>query len=332
MVSSAFSALIGQKQAVELLTQAIRRDRIAPAYLFVGPSGVGRSLAARCWIRDLFSTHLSGSDAKQAEPVDLLAKRLRQGNHPDLFWVEPTYLHQGQTISVAEAAARGIKRKAPPQIRLEQIRAVTQFLARRPLEAPRSIVVLEQAETMAEAAANGLLKTLEEPGQASLILIAPAIDSLLPTLVSRCQRIPFRRLSSDAIAQVLQQTEQAEILAHPEILELAQGSPGAAILHWQQFQNIPSELLQAITHPLPSLQTALELAQQIDRELDTAAQLWLVDYLQHCFWQQYLQGTIHQPPLQNLEKARKALLSYTQPRLVWEVTLMDILRLSCPRN
>jgi len=48
---------------------------------------------------------------------------------------------------------------------------------------------LEQAETMAEAAANALLKTLEEPGQATLI--APAAESLLPTLVSRCQRIPF---------------------------------------------------------------------------------------------------------------------------------------------
>ncbi|WP_250122066.1 DNA polymerase III subunit delta' [Chroococcidiopsis sp. CCMEE 29] len=317
-----FAPLVGQTQAVELLTQAVIQNRVAPAYLFTGADGVGRSLAARCFVEYLFCAHIPAFKQQQVQ------HRLQLGNHPDLLWVQPTYLHQGQRLSATEAAAAGLKRKAPPAIRIEQIREIAQFLSRSPLEAPRSVVVLEQAETMAEAAANALLKTLEEPGKATLILIAPAAEALLPTLVSRCQRIPFYRLNPDAMAQVLRQTSHGEILSQPSVLAIAQGSPGEAIASWQQLQAIPADLLQSITQLPKSLGDALELARQIDKTLDTAAQLWLVDYLQHSYWQQFLLGAIERSPLEQLEKARRYLLSYAQPRLVWEVTLLELSQLS----
>jgi DNA polymerase-3 subunit delta' len=253
---------------------------------------------------------------------------LQLGNHPDLLWVEPTYLHQGQQLSADEAAVAGLKRKAPPVIRLEQIRKITQFLCRHPLEAPRNVVVLEQTETMAEAAANALLKTLEEPGQATLILIAPNSESLLPTLVSRCQRIPFYRLDQASMAQVLLKTGHEEILHQPVVLAIAQGSPGEAIASWQQLKDIPAELLGAVTQMPKSVRDALELARQIDKTLDTEAQLWLVDYLQHCYWQEFLLGELQRSPLQQLEQARKSLLCYAQPRLVWECTLLAMCQAS----
>lgn len=310
-----FAQLVGQNQAVELLTQAVKQNRVAPAYLFTGPDGVGRSLAARCFIEQLFCSHPT---SKQQQ----IHHRLQLGNHPDLLWVEHTYVHQGKRLSVAEAEAAGLKRKAPPVIRIEQIREIAQFLSRPPLEAPRSVVVLEQAETMAEAAANALLKTLEEPGQATLILIAPATESLLPTLVSRCQRIPFYRLDRESMVQVLRQTGY-EDLTQPQTIAIAQGSPGEAIASWQKLQQIPSELLNNLRQPPQSLREALDLARQIDK-MDTEAQLWLVDYLQHCYWQKFLLGEIHQSPLEKLETARCQLLSFVQPRLVWEVTLIGL--------
>jgi DNA polymerase-3 subunit delta' len=311
-----FAPLVGQNQAVELLTQAVKQNRVAPAYLFTGPDGVGRSLAARCFIEQLFCSHPT---SKQQQ----IHHRLQLGNHPDLLWVEPTYVHQGKRLSAAEAEAAGLKRKAPPVIRIEQIREIAQFLSRPPLEAPRSVVVLEQAETMAEAAANALLKTLEEPGQATLILIAPATESLLPTLVSRCQRIPFYRLDRESMVQVLRQTDYEEILTQPQTIAIAQGSPGEAIASWQKLQQIPSELLNNLRQPPQSLREALDLARQIDK-MDTEAQLWLVDYLQHCYWQKFLLGEIQRSPLEKLETARRQLLSFVQPRLVWEVTLIGL--------
>ena len=128
-------------------------------------------------------------------------------------------------------------------------------------------------------------------------------------------------LSSEAIAQVLQRVNRADILAQPKVLALAQGSPGAAIAAFEQLQTLPEELLQAVVEPPRSLRQALHLARQIAKELDKEAQLWLIDYLQHSYWQKISDKT----PLQHLEKARFSLLRNAQPRLVWEVTLMAMM-------
>jgi len=317
-----FAPLIGQQQAVELLTQAINRQRIAPAYLFMGANGIGRSLAARCFIEQFFCVDVPIEEQQQIQ------QRLQLGNHPDVLWVKPTYLHQGQRLTATEAVTAGVKRKAPPIIRTEQIREISQFLSRSPLAAPRNVVVLEDAQTLAESAANALLKTLEEPGElATLILIAPTGESLLPTLVSRCQRIPFYRLDSVQMARVLAQTGHQEILnLSPALLAIAQGSPGDAIAASLQLKAIPEQLLAVLTPP-KSLREALELARAIDKTLDLETQLWLVDYLQHAYWEQFLLGKIPRSPLPHLEKVKKFLLCYAQPRLVWEVTLLQISQL-----
>jgi DNA polymerase-3 subunit delta' len=309
---SAFAPLVGQAPAVELLTQAVAKNRVAPAYLFTGAIGVGRSLAATCLVELLFSP---------AANLATLGQRIHRRTHPDLLWVEPTYLHQGKRLTAAEAIVAGLKRKSTPVIRLEQIRQVTQFLARSPLEAPQSIVVIEQAETMAEAAANGLLKTLESPGQATIILLAPNAEALLPTLVSRCQTIPFYRLNSEAMAQVLHQVGQAEILSQSEVMQLAQGSPGAAIAHWQQLQAMPADLLTQVAERPRSPQAALTLAREIEKNLEPEAQLWLIDYLQQRYWQRDQTATL---ALHQLEQARQHLSHFVQPRLVWEVTLLQM--------
>lgn len=303
---SAFAELIGQSQAIELLERAIAQDRLAPAYLFVGSPGIGKSLAAECFLEALLNSSRS---------------RILSRNHPDLLWVEPTYLHQGKRLSAAEAEAAGVKRKTQPIIRLEQIREVSQFLSRPPMEAPRSTVVIEQAETMPEAAANALLKTLEEPGKATLILLAPSIESILPTIVSRCQRIPFARLDTTAMAQVLRKTGHEAILSQPQLLALAQGSPGAAIAHQQKLDVIDPDLLQSALTPPRSLREALTTARAIAKTLDSDTQLWLIDYLQQGYWAQ-----THNPrSLELLEKAKAMLLAYVQPQLVWEVTWMQLI-------
>lgn len=313
-----FAHIVGQSQAIELLVQAVVKQRIAPGYLFVGPAGVGRSLVATAFTKVMLGDGQSSASNLQ--------RRIESRNHPDLLWVEPTYLHQGKLLTVAEAQEAGLKRRGRPQVRLEQVRDIARFLSRPPLEARRSVVVIEAAELIAEAAANGLLKTLEEPGQATLILLAPDQQTLLPTLISRCQTIPFRRLSPTDLAQVLTQAGHSEILDVPEVLGLAQGSPGSAIASWHQLQTIPSELLEQITQPIQDVRQALTLARQITQTLEPESQLWLLEYLQQSRWQQgQAQG------MEQLELARKQLLRYVQPRLVWEVTLMNLMGGAQPR-
>jgi DNA polymerase III subunit delta' len=307
-LSDYFIPLLGQKQAVELLTQAVQKDRVAPAYIFLGTNGIGRSLAARCFIELIFS------QSQQLQQTRQLS------NHPDLLWVEPTYQHQGQRLTPQEASQKGLKRKAPPVIRLEQIREISEFLSRPPMLGNRNVVVLEQAETMAEGAANALLKTLEEPGKATLILIAPSENSVLPTLISRCQRISFQRLDTMVMAEVLTRNNYQEILDYPEVLRLAAGSPGDAIAFYQQLTNISPELLKTLKKVPKTHRQALEIAKQIDKELDTETQIWLINYLQQYYWHNLSRSEI----VNYLEKTRKDLLCYAQPRLVWECTLLQI--------
>lgn len=303
-----FDRLVGQPQVVALLEQAVAHDRLAPAYLFVGAPGVGKALAANCFLQVLLE---EASD-----------RRIMQRNHPDLLWVEPTYLDKGKRLTVAEAAAAGVKKRAAPIVRLEQIREITQFLSRPPLEAPRSAVVIQSAEAMPEAAANALLKTLEEPGNATIILLAPNVEALLPTLVSRCQRIPFYRLGAAAMAQVLQTVGQDEILHQPQVLALAQGSPGAAIAHAQRLAEIPPELLSSLQLLPRNLKDAMTVAKLVAKSLDSEAQIWLLDYLQQVYWQS---GAVSMGVLQQLDQAKQQLRAYVQPQLVWEVMLLGMI-------
>ena len=308
------SALLGQTQAVELLTQSVLRQRLAPAYLFHGADGIGKSLAARCFIESILCNGVPPSE--QA----LIEQKLRQGNHPDVLWVAPTYSHQGKLLSAAEATVAGVKRKAPPQIRIEQIREIGRFLSRPPLLGSRAIIAIEQAQTMAEGAANALLKTLEEPGRATIIAISSSVESLLPTIVSRCQQIPFQRLDRSLMVEILTKLGKVEILDRPEILGLAQGSPGAAIAIWEQLEALPADLLAPLNKLPLTRRQGLELANRIDRELDSLEQLWLVDYLQYTYWQKYRQAQT----IATLEQTRSHLLAYVQPRLVWECSLLKI--------
>jgi DNA polymerase III subunit delta' len=310
-----FSAIHGHQAAIELLAQAVELQRIAPAYLFFGPGGIGKALVARCWVEMQLCAQLD-LPAK----ITATQQKIRQGNHPDLLWIAPTYSHQGKLLSASEAAAAGIKKKAPPQIRIDQIRQITQFLSQPPLIADRAIVIVEQAETMAEGAANALLKTLEEPGAATLILLTDNMAALLPTLISRCQRIPFRRLSGADLSKILTSLERSDILQDEILLSLAQGSPGQSIELAENLAAIDSEIKAALLRPISTIAAALGLAKSIDRDVDSFSQLALLDYLQFHFWQQRQEAQL----VGAIETSRRQLLSYVQPRLVWECLLLTL--------
>jgi DNA polymerase-3 subunit delta' len=350
-VASLFGDLVGQPRAVGLLEAALRQRRVAPAYLFAGPEGVGRRLAALRFLEGLVVGEGVEGDAA-------VRRRLAQGNHPDLLWVEPTYSHQGKLVPASQAEAEGVNRRTPPQLRLEQIRDVSRFLSRRSVEARGAMVVLEAAEAMAEAAANALLKTLEEPGDGLLILISAAPDRLLSTIRSRCQQIPFRRLEPRQLRQVLERQEAGPIDGAggkgaageggvagdgggrdgaagksgadrdggardddpPELLELAAGSPGALLEHRRQWRGLPEGLAERLGALPSDPLSALALARDLSEALDGDQQLWLLNWLQLSRWRRQPRPA----ELERLEQLRRQLRSHVQPRLAWEVALLEL--------
>jgi DNA polymerase-3 subunit delta' len=313
-----FEGLLGQVPATTLLLAALQQQRLAPAYLFAGPDGVGRRRAALRFLEGV----IAGPQGSAA-----VRRRLEEGNHPDLLWVEPTYSEKGQLVAASQAAAAGVSRKAPPQLRLEQVRGVSQFLARRPLEAGRCLVVIEAVEAMAEGAANALLKTLEEPGDGLLILLSAAPDRLLSTIRSRCQTVPFSRLSPQDLALVLRNlvppAPHDEVSARvdpPELLELAAGSPGALLQHRQQWQALPDGLAQRLSTLAASPVEALGLARDLCEALDVEQQLWLLDWWQLQLWRRHLNAAQQR----RLDTLRRQLRAFVQPRLAWEVALLEL--------
>lgn len=304
--------LIGQPLAVELLERAMAKKSIAPAYLFVGADGIGKAFAAKCFTEMLM--------INDTENYVSACHKLYAGNHPDFLWVEPTYNDKGTLLTTKEAIEKGLKRKTSPKIRIEQIRDISQFLARPPLKCDRSVVVIESAQLMAESAGNALLKTLEEPGQATIILIAPSIDSILSTLVSRCQIIPFSRLSEEHLKLVLYRQDAGEVLDYPQLIKLCQGCPGKAISDWQKLQEIPSDLLSKLTKIPNNTIDGLNLAKQISKDVELENQIWLADYLQYLYWDDTRKINV----IQGLEKVKKFLSRYIQPRLVWDCFFLDL--------
>ena len=316
MAEQLFDGLVGQSQATALLLAALERQRLAPAYLFCGPDGVGRSIAARRFLEGV----IAGPGGSPS-----VRRRLQEGNHPDLLWVEPTYSDKGQLVPASKAAEAGVSRKAPPQLRLEQVRAVSQFLARRPVEANRCLVVIEAVEAMAEGAANALLKTLEEPGDGLLILISAAPDRLLSTIRSRCQAIPFARLVPEQLQHVLAgQAMQPMSPDPPELVELAAGSPGALLEQRLQWEALPEGLAQRCTALVEAKSggpiEALSLARDLCEALEVEQQLWLLDWWQLRLWR------LSPNPVQQhrIELLRRQLRSFVQPRLAWEVALLEL--------
>jgi len=187
-----FDAIQYQPSAVRMLRAAVARDRVPHAYLFVGPRGVGKGLAARELAKALFCLSVSGGDAESLDPCDACphCQRVDRGTHPDLYWFGKEPDHNDFRLQLVT------RRDDSPDI------VVIESVALMPMEAMRTVTVLDDAERLNPAAANALLKTLEEPAQHAVLILLCADAARLPgTILSRCQWVRFRPLPEAFVAE-----------------------------------------------------------------------------------------------------------------------------------
>ena len=312
-----FKTIYGQDVAIEILKSAISKRHIAPAYLFAGPEGVGRKKTAKVFINTLLDKSFDNESTK---------RKIESNNHPDLLWIEPSYIVQGKTISQTKAKSENISIKSRPQIRLNQIKDIIEFLGKKPFGAERSIVLIEDVERINESASNALLKTLEDTNTGLFILITQRPEKLLSTIRSRCQIVPFERLNDNHVNKIIQQSEFArEIDNIPnkeirELIDFSCGSPGRYLINLHYWLEISSPLRQKLEIRLDSQIELLILAKEITDELNIDQQLWLIDFEQNRIWIKKQNPNI----IKKLEELRKQLINYVQPRLAWEVALLEI--------
>ena len=254
------SDLIGQPRARSLLTAALAGDRLHHAYLFAGPPGVGKETAARAFAAALLCRQ-GGVDACGA--CDACA-RVGRGVHPDLVTVLP----ETEAIARGLLAREDLSHAPSRELKIEQIRRLEAGLALPPLEGPRRAILLLGADAMNVPAQNAFLKTLEEPPAGNVIvLVAAAADRLLPTIRSRCVRVPFAPLPVDEVAARVAREKGVDPATATVMAALAGGSLGGALALDPAALAGRAERLQAIEAlSAADLRPALRLAEELAGE------------------------------------------------------------------
>jgi DNA polymerase-3 subunit delta' len=205
-----WSIIRGHDRLVAAFQHAVARGRLAHAYLFVGPHGVGKTLFARELARAVLCESPPPGSVLTACDQCSSCHLVTAGNHPDLFTVRrpedknefPIALMQELCRNFALTTARGHGKAG----------------------------IVEDADDLNEESANCFLKTLEEPPPRSLfILIGSELDRQLSTIRSRCQIVRFGPLPSAQVHEVLTANGVADAALRERLVQLAGGSPGEAL-------------------------------------------------------------------------------------------------------
>jgi DNA polymerase-3 subunit delta' len=194
-----FSEIIAQDRALSPLRSALRRGALHHAYLFGGPEGVGKSRAARLLAQAANCEAPAGPEGRRDDPCGACGpcRKIEKGIHPDVL-----VLAEERVMAKAGTWEPKSGRSPSKDIVVDQIRdVVDRRLSLRRCEGRRRFVIVDPADAMNPQAQNALLKTLEEPPEdTTLVLVASSPDALLPTIRSRCLRVPFAPLPEDAVA------------------------------------------------------------------------------------------------------------------------------------
>ncbi|MGL6076328.1 MAG: ATP-binding protein [Fimbriiglobus sp.] len=226
-----WSDVLGHDTIVNQLRSAYQQGRFGQAFLFVGPTGIGK----RKFAYELAASLLCDAPVG---PMDSCGKcascvQVQAESHPDFL------------------VARKPEDKA--EFVVEEMRDYCRRMALKPTRGQRIVGLIENADDFNDESANAFLKTLEEPAPGSvLILLATASDQQLPTILSRTQLLRFHPLNEADLTQVLAKNEVTDPEQVARLLKLGRGSPGLALaLADAVIWNFRQELLTRLTSNRP---------------------------------------------------------------------------------
>jgi DNA polymerase III subunit delta' len=221
-----FNDIIGQNQLKEYLQMAIQQNKISHAYIFNGEKGAGKKTMA-----SVFAATIQ-CEAKGISPCGKCKSCLQaeSGNHPDIIQVT----HEKASLGVDD-------------IRMQ----INNQIAIMPYSSPYKVYIIDDGDKMTEQAQNALLKTIEEPPEyAVIILITNNVNSLLPTILSRCVTLKLKTVHVELIREYLKSQYSIPDYAAEQSAVFSQGNVGKAIRYAtsKQFIEIKEEILHLLKY------------------------------------------------------------------------------------
>ncbi len=220
-----FRDIKGQDSAVLFLKRSGDSDKAAHAYIFAGPAGVGKKLAAVNFAKALNCLADSGE-----KPCDacISCRKIDASNHPDVFLLKPE--------------------KEGSHLGIDKVREVIKNIGLKPYEGKVKAYIIDDAASLTQEAQNALLKTLEEPPSDSVIIfIAESSGDLFPTIESRSQVVKFLPLKAGDIREILKTVHKLKIGRAEVLSRIANGSLASALrLNEKKFFEKRSSVLKGL--------------------------------------------------------------------------------------
>lgn len=200
-----FKDIRGQDTALGILKGYLRSAAVSGAWLFTGPEGVGKSLAAATFAKAVNCLEREDDSCDGCIPC----RKIDRAQHPDVHFIEP---------------------QDSESIKIESIRRLKEDISLRPYEAEKKAFIINDAHLLTAEASNALLKVLEEPPGASLIILVTSKPALLfRTIVSRCKALRFYALRRDKVQEILSSEHKLDEAAAHFLAYYAEGRLGMAL-------------------------------------------------------------------------------------------------------
>jgi DNA polymerase III subunit delta' len=266
-IPMSFNDIPGQERVKAILQTALRGGTLSHAYIFEGPRGTGKKAMARALAQALFCLEAESLSHCEACGHCVECRKVASGNHPDVIWIEAG----GSTVKI------------------DQIRELQRQFTYKASSAGSRIYIIDEADKMTPQASNAMLKFLEEPAsRITAVLIAENGQALLPTILSRAQRLAFQSLPPQVMEQALLAEGHPKALVLPAVRLSAGLETAKELIQLNWFAETRNAVLQLAKESIQGFSAAMlagmailskqEVSEHLDTFFDLFA-LWCKDMI-----------------------------------------------------